>query len=279
MRNLFFAFAFITCLAGIGNSQTIRDVDFKNFSYEAGYCGEEGTRKITVSDGNFYRETLIDEVPDRMYFSINVEAYGDLDGDGREEAVITSICNTGGTGNFSEAYIYSIRNGVPERVITITGGDRAYGGIREARIVNGRLEIDSSDAGETGGACCPEFVVTNVYELSGKTISEVGKERRRELYPAETVKFDRGKYSSRVYVEFGKDDPIRRFSVSASKGQTLTVTKSSDAPYLRLFKGNADVTEEGGRLIANLREDGEYVFELASHGEDTFDLYITVTIR
>ena len=96
-------------------------------------------------------------------------------GDGKEEAVIFSMCNTGGTGNFTEAYIYTIKDGKPVRIMLISGGDRAFGGLRDASIENGILTIESNDAGKFGGACCPEFVVTNKYRYTGTTLKEVGK--------------------------------------------------------------------------------------------------------
>src|SRR5829696_8931720 len=76
----------------------IRKVDFKNFTYPA-QCISETPSKITVKDGEFSREKQEDGYVDRFYYNVFDFAYGDLTGDGHDEAIILGICNTGGTGN------------------------------------------------------------------------------------------------------------------------------------------------------------------------------------
>ncbi len=86
-----FGFAYV----GVINAQSdIRKVDFKNFTYEP-YCLGEDVQKIKVENGEFFKETEEDGYTDRFYFGVTVDGYGDVDGDGKDEAVISSICNTG----------------------------------------------------------------------------------------------------------------------------------------------------------------------------------------
>ena len=142
----------------------IRRVDFKNFAYEP-FCAGEEKQKVTVKDGEFSEEKQMDGYVDRFYFKVFDVAYGDLNGDGKDEAVILTVCNTGGTGNFSEGFVYSIKARKPSMIARIPGGDRAYGGLRAASVVAGMLVVESNDVGEQGGACCPEFVITTKYKL------------------------------------------------------------------------------------------------------------------
>ena len=274
-------FSTLLSVCAVSAQTNIRDVDFQNFTYDADFCGgEEGnSTKITVKDGKFYKETKEDDFVDRMYYSVYGLEYGDLDGDGNEEAVILSMCNTGGTGNFTEAYVYSMKDGKPIRIMLLSGGDRADGGLRKAWIENRVLTVESSDAGETGGACCPEFIVTNKYRLVGKRLEEVGKETRREIYPATRVKFPKGKFGTTLEVKMGADENIKRFAVGAKKGQTLIVTTTSADAKVSLRRGDAEVMEEEDSLVAKLNDNGDYIFELSNFTDKELQFSITVTIK
>ena len=258
---------------------SIRSVDFQNFTYEADYCGGEGVKKIAVKDGKFYREAKPDKDIFTMYFAIYGTSYGDLDGDGKDEAVILSICNTGGTGNFTEAYVYSMKNGKPMRIMLLSGGDRAFGGLRKAWFNKGLLIVESSDAGKSGGACCPEFIVTSKYRYTGKTLKEVGKSTSREIYPAKRLEFERGKFSKTFSLTMRADQQIKRFVVGAGKGQTLTVSKNSDLVRVNLKRGEANILEEDKGLVAKLKNNGDYVFEISNFSNKNTNFTVTVTIK
>ena len=282
MKNLtVLFFSLLLSVYAVTAQTSIRDVDFQNFTYNADYCaGEEGkSKKITVKEGKFYKETKEDDFVDRMYYAVYGTEYGDLDGDGKEEAVILSLCNTGGTGNFTEAYVYSLKHGKAVRIMLLSGGDRAFGGLRKAWIEKGILTVESSDAGERGGACCPEFVVTNQYRYVGRKLKEVGKEHRREIYPASRIKFAKGKFGSTFTLKMGAEENIKRFVVGARKGQTLIVTKTSADAKVSLRRGDANVLEEEESLAAKLNKNGDYVFELSNFSDKALQFLITVTIK
>ncbi|QQS41566.1 MAG: hypothetical protein IPM63_01050 [Acidobacteriota bacterium] len=257
----------------------IRSVDFNNFTYEVEFCQTEASNKITVSNGEFYEEKEVDGYTDRRFFSVSGFTYGDLDGDGKDEAVVISVCNTGGTGNFTEAYVFTWRGGEAKRIVTLEGGDRAYGGLREIRIVDRKMIVEASDPGEMGGACCPEEVVTRTYRLKGNSLEEIGKPERRELFPASRVAFEKGASSATLEIELGDDPGIRRFVIGASKGQTLTVKADLENVRFRLIKGEAEIEEESKTLLAELLEDGDFVFEIRNFGEGDLKTKMIVTIR
>ena len=272
---LFISLCAATCWAQDG----IHKVDFKNFTYQPEFCGGEDRNNITVKNGEYAEEKDMDGWVDRLYFSIYGVTYGDLNGDGSDEAVVLSVCNTGGTGNFTEAYIYSMRDGSPVRLVTLEGGDRADGGLRKAEVSKGLLIVESNDPGEYGGACCPEIVVTRSYKLKGRTLEETGKPDHRDLYPAERVAFEKGAFSAKVSFELEPDPGIKRFVVGAKEGQTLTVTSDSDTVRFRLVKGEADVDEEDRQLVAKVSESGDFVFEIRSYGEEPANITLTVSIK
>ena len=61
---------------------------------------------IRVKNGVFERTK-----PDRFYFKIGNIAYGDIGGDGSTEAIVLSACNSGGSGVFSEGFVFGLVNG------------------------------------------------------------------------------------------------------------------------------------------------------------------------
>ena len=92
--------------------QEIRKVDFKNFTYEPS-CAYDDNKKITVKNGEYSYEKPADGYTDRFYFKAFEISYGDLNGDNSEEAIVLTECNTGGTGNFTEGFIYTLKDGKP----------------------------------------------------------------------------------------------------------------------------------------------------------------------
>ena len=169
-----------------------------------------------------------------------VDAYGDVDGDGKDEAVVSSNCNSGGTGQFSEGFVYTLKSGKPVLIGRIEGGDRAYGGIREITIAEGIVTVDRNDPGEFGAACCAEAAIKTNYKWNGKTLVESGKPETRELYPAIRVKFDKGKSSGTLTATI-KGGEFQRFVVGANKGQTMSCQSySGGGCRLALRRGGND---------------------------------------
>jgi hypothetical protein len=254
----------------------IRKVDFKNFTYEP-YCVGEDKQKITVKNGEY---SLDKGDYDRMYFTVTDVTYGDANGDQIEDAMILTICNTGGTGQFSEGFIYGIKDGKPELLSRIEGGDRADGGLRSAKVENGLLVVERNGAGPNGGACCPEFVVTSKYKLEGKTLKQIGGDVTRDLYPPQRVKFEKGAVQTILNVKLTNDEDIKRFVIGAQEFQLLSVESSSKDVSITLIKGNADVIEDGKNLLqATLKETGDFVVQVQRLGEKTVNTSIKFDIR
>ena len=267
---------FLILNAVVFGQADMRKVDFKNFTYEP-FCAGEDKQEVTVKDGEFSEEKQMDGYVDRFYFKVFDIAYGDLNGDGKDEAVILTVCNTGGTGNFSEGFVYSIKARKPSMIARIPGGDRAYGGLRSAAIVGGMLVVESNDVGEQGGACCPEFVISTKYKLTGAKIVESGKASRRELYPKERVAFAKGTSGKTFRVKIQAQD-LKRFVIGARAGQTLTVSISTDRASLRLLD-EADVTEGINNFLAVLPKSGDYIFEIQSNADIILEIVVNVKIR
>lgn len=160
-------------------SLTIQATDFKNFTYRPS-CSKSPVR---VKNGVYERTK-----PNRFYFKIGTIAYGDIGGDGSIEATVLTACNSGGSGVFSEGFVFGIVNGQVSQLATISGGDRAWGSIQSATVTNGLLSVVrlAPDA-PNGPACCPKFLETTIYKLQGSRMIAQGKPVQSEyVEPTET---------------------------------------------------------------------------------------------
>lgn len=267
----------VTVVTAFGQGD-VHQVDFKNFTYSA-RCISDRPSKITVKDGEFSEEKQQDGYVDRFYFNVFGFAYGDLTGDKRDEAVILSSCNTGGTGNFSEGFVYSMKAGKPSLVARIPGGDRGYGGLRSVAVENGLLVVESNDAGEEGAACCPQYIVTTKYKLGPRGgILKIGKETRRELYPKERVSFPKGS-SSTTFKTTIRAEEGRRFIVGARTGQTLTVSIDTDKASIRLLDEEAETTQGTNSFVAKLKKTGDYTIETQNDSDAVLTMTVSIKIR
>lgn len=256
--------------------QQIRRVDFKNFTYQPS-CTSEDKKSITVKNGEFSTEKQEDGYVDRFYFNVVSITYGDLNGDDSEEAVVLTVCNTGGTGNFSEGFVYTLKGDKPALFATIPGGDRADGGLRSARVDSGQLVVESNDPGENGGACCPQVVVTSRYDVSSGNLKQVGKEERRDLFPSQRVSFPKGTSGTTINIKLPTGEG-RRYIVGARVGQTLDVSVNTDKADIRLIE-DAETTQNTNGFSAHLPKNGDYTIEVTNYESSQVDAVLNIRIR
>jgi hypothetical protein len=265
--------------AGSGKAvidQQIRKIDFKNFTYEP-ECASEDVRKITVKNGEFSSEKQEEGYVDRFYFNVIAISYGDLNGDNSEEAIILTNCNTGGTGQFTEGFVYTLKDGKPALFSRIPGGDRAYGGLRAARVENGQLVVEANDVGPEGGACCPEFVVTTRYDVSSGKLKQIGKPDKRNLFPSQRVTFAKGTTGTTIDVKIPPQEG-KRYVVGARAGQILDVSVNTDKASLRLLE-DAEITEDTNGFSATLPKSGDYTIEVTNYLTTAINVQINIRIR
>jgi hypothetical protein len=275
MRIAIFALVILVSVFTILGQENIRKIDFRNFTYEALCVGVEA-ETITVKDGEFYEEKKEDDYVDRFYFKVLDIAYGDVNGDGQEEAIVITVCNTGGTGNFTEGFVFGIKNGNADLLARIPGGDRAYGGLREARVEARLLVVESNDAGEYGGACCPEAVITTKYRVIGDKLVQVGKPLRKDLYPPERVTFRRGDRGTTFTITMEPGER-KRYVVTGRVGQSLKGEVSTDKASVRLLN-NIPFTEGINNFLARLPKSGDYIIEVENIGEEPLEVLVNIRI-
>lgn len=259
----------------------IRAVDFRNFTYPPS-CVEG--KPVVVKDGSYTK----DVEDDKVYFEVQPGiAYGDLDGDGRDEAAVVTLCNTGGTGQFTEGYVYGMRGAKPVILAELDTGDRADGGISRVEIKDGLLYVSRYGVDEGGGACCPQFVETIGFKLRGKTLVPAGKPLRvvmpdQEPDPTpERVAFARGATKTSVR---GTTSANETYLVGARAGQRMRVTLSAADDAAEFTVSASDGTflahrRTGAVWSAVLPTTGDYHISVnATSGEAVrFTLEVAIT--
>jgi hypothetical protein len=257
----------------------IHRVDFNNFTYYPSCGGEDASSftKIRVKNGRYSKATQFDGFTEHSSFGIGKTEFGDVTGDGKDEAVILSVCNTGGTGQFSEGFVYTIKAGKPSLLARIPGGDRADGGLRSIKVENGLLVVEYSDPDKAAGACCAEGIVIQKMRVSGGKVTDVGTPIKRDLYPKERISFTKGTSGKQFTVTIPVDDR-KRYILGARAGQTLSVSLSGAGDLgMRLL--DSDVSEISKRIDVRLTRSGDQTFEVSNYGAKPATVTITVRIK
>jgi hypothetical protein len=124
---------------------SIRSVDFANFTYRLP-DGPNTEDYVTLRGGkrpqarNKKGEIIEDEM------SLGEITYGDVTGDGVEEAIIYLDIVTGGSAAPGVIYIYTLRSGKPKLLWSFYTGDRADGGLHQVYADKGRLVVELNEA-------------------------------------------------------------------------------------------------------------------------------------
>ncbi len=149
----------------------IRSIDFSHFAFPKYPVYDlERKRYITLKSGEgapFY------------------VAYGDITGDGEEEAMLALGVESRGSAIPHVIYIYGIQGNHPKLLWRFEDGDRADGGLRRVYAENGGLVIELygkradgkgkivgsdlfAEDGMMGGDCCPSHFTRARYKWNGK---------------------------------------------------------------------------------------------------------------
>lgn len=137
----------------------------------ATYTGtEEGP--VTLVDGRWEGEPYVEGGASRPSAGLVEDFYlsGDLDGDCRDEAVVTLWQSSGGSGTFNYVAVVGRKNGEIINLGTAAMGDRIQ--IRNGRIDSGMIIFDVVQQGEGDAACCPTQLATRTWSLADDQLKE-----------------------------------------------------------------------------------------------------------
>jgi hypothetical protein len=167
----------------------IRQVDFKNFTYPKLPTGKCSMAEVRLVNGKYNApEGIAGTRPavDCWSVALGPITYGDVTGDGEEEAIVELYAEAGGTEASEDVYIYTLKGGNPELLWKFATGDRADGGLRRIAAENGELVVDLFGVGtaigkklygtEDVGACCPKHFTRTKYKWDGSQFQQDGSE-------------------------------------------------------------------------------------------------------
>jgi hypothetical protein len=170
----------------------IRSIDFLNYSYQGSACGEDTglPKTIKVRNGKFMDR-------EKNFFNVAKAeiAYGDVNGDGAEDAVLLIRCGFGASSTYRpfEVQAYSFQDGKAKLLarlgnsglesdykITNPDGMVMYPAATGPKIVKGHVMVQALTDGSLAG---PENVATFDYQLSGDKFVLQGKPTIKKIQP------------------------------------------------------------------------------------------------
>ena len=166
---------------------SIRQIDFKNFTYPKLPTGKCSMDEIRLINGTYNApESIAGKIPSVDCWSVALGAitHGDVTGDDEEEAIIELYAERGGTEASEDVYIYTLKGGNPVLLWKFETGDRADGGPRRIAAEDGELVVELFGVGtaigkklwgtEDVGACCPKHFTRTKYKWNGTQFQQDG---------------------------------------------------------------------------------------------------------
>jgi len=143
----------------------------KNASYDGIY-----DQPVTLVDGYYEGEPFVEGGASRptVTFGGDLVAYGDLNGDGVEDAAVLLAESSGGSGTFTYLAAVVNQDGQPVNAGTVLVGDRTQ--IKSLAIQNGQIVMEIVTQGPDDAMCCPTLKVRKTYSLQDGQLVEVGSE-------------------------------------------------------------------------------------------------------
>ncbi|HYV84380.1 MAG TPA: META domain-containing protein [Patescibacteria group bacterium] len=128
---------------------------------------------ITLVDGRWEGKPAAEGGASRPRVELvtDLRLAADLDGDGREEAVVLLAESSGGSGVLVDLAVAGRDGDVVRNVATVLLGDRVQ--VRDLRLVGGTLVADVVQPGPGDAACCPGQMVTRFFRLKDDRLDEI----------------------------------------------------------------------------------------------------------
>lgn len=148
--------------AGCGSQAApLTEESLKNAEYQGIY-----PEAVELTDGQYEGEPFVEGGASRPTLSFTEPyAFGDLDGDGVDDAAVLLVENSGGSGSFVYLAAVLNRDGQPENVATTLLGDRAQ--VEELTIESGQIGVKMLTHGPDDPMCCPSQESQQTYTLEG----------------------------------------------------------------------------------------------------------------
>ncbi|GAB4445852.1 MAG: hypothetical protein Kow0031_28430 [Anaerolineae bacterium] len=126
---------------------------------------------VTLTEGLYEGEPLVEGAASRPTVKYISQIYGDLDGDGVEDAAVFLTESDGGTGNFVYVAAQLNQSGVPADAGAVLIEDRIQ--VKSAAIENGQIQMEIITAGPGDAACCKSHKTSKTYALQNGALAEI----------------------------------------------------------------------------------------------------------
>jgi hypothetical protein len=152
----------------------IHKIDFENLTYPAAPVYPKNEKPFTLKDGD-YAGRLQTGGAEPEPVSLVDTIYGDVTGDGVDDAIVVLTESIHGSSIPYFVYVYGLERNKPKLLWSFYAGERGDGGLRQIvadrgemmvelygrdRVVNGGTSSDEDNM----GVCCPRFFTRSRYE-------------------------------------------------------------------------------------------------------------------
>jgi hypothetical protein len=173
-------------LSNLVSGRAIRLLDFEEIDQRGSACADalpDAPSTIRVSQG---QSRLLDE---NMLVRLVVEGtavYGDLDGDGNDEAAVHTVCEYGANGAQDQVQVWDLDADAARPRATLDRPPSGLGQglpptVKDVLIQGGELSVTWQSYSEDAPRCCPDQETTVRYEVDGGEVTQVGEPVTRTI--------------------------------------------------------------------------------------------------
>ena len=140
---------------------------------QASYSGIAAA-PVRLSDGRFEGPPFVPGATSRQVIELleNHVAFGDLDGDGYDEAAVLLLESSGGSGSHLYLAVVGARQESVKNLATALLGDRLQ--VSSLQVAEGRVRIDSLEHGPGDPACCPAQRAVQEWQMRDRRLVKAG---------------------------------------------------------------------------------------------------------
>jgi hypothetical protein len=158
----------------------IRLVDFADIDQSGETCSEglggDAPGVIAVDQGE---SGVLDQDRLTRLEVEGAEAYGDLDGDGSDEALVRAVCAFGANGTQETLQVWDLDSGRPQAEASVAEppasiDSRFPAQVSDVGIEEGRVVVTWASYGDDTPHCCPDEFTRFTYELIGNELLLIG---------------------------------------------------------------------------------------------------------
>jgi hypothetical protein len=167
-------------LLELAGDQGIHFIDFDEVAQLPDLCDEGVDAETLASLPAIEMSDGVSEVLDALnvsHLEVLGESFGDLTGDGRDEAAVHSVCRYGASGRQHEVQVWQSSDGVPTpaAVVPAPETDGPFPpDVSSVAIDDGVLEVTWAEYAEEDAYCCPSGETTLTYVLDGNEVVPAG---------------------------------------------------------------------------------------------------------